>query len=299
MHLNHNTRGAIYMVIAMLAFTSIDAITKHVMQSMNIGQLMFVRGIFATILIGLFANCQGAFRLSRSLMSAQVMFRTIGELGAAICFLLAVGFMPLANITAVLQAQPLAVTLGASIFYSETVGWRRWTAVLAGFLGVLIIVQPGMEGFNAYALMALVSVAFGTLRDLTTRSIPSTIPSPLISAVSALLICLMGAGLISPLGGWRPMSLESIGLLAVAAGLILVGYHSMIVATRVGEISFVTSFQYISLLWAMLLGYLMFNDVPTPFVIVGAVIIVASGLHTIYRERRVNRTMLVTSTQDA
>jgi len=273
------------MAVSMAAFTINDAITKAMSSEMNFGQIMLVRGVFATVLIGALAWHQGALRPLRTLMMKSVALRVFGEVGGTITFLAAIVHLPLANTAAIFQALPLAVTLGAALTLGEPVGWRRWSAIAAGFIGVLIIVRPGMEGFNQFALLALVSVAFSALRDLATKRIPSHIPSLFITLVTTVTVTIAGAAILFPLGGWSPPSTGGLGLLALGAVLVLIGYQYLIQALRTGDISAVAPFRYSALLWAMLLGYLVFGDVPDAMMVLGAAIIVASGLYAFYRER--------------
>jgi drug/metabolite transporter (DMT)-like permease len=218
----------------------------------------------------------------------------IGEIGGTLTFLSAIAHMPLANAAAIFQALPLVITLGAALVFGEPVGWRRWAAIAAGFVGVLVIVRPGMAGFSEFSLLALSSVAFCTVRDLATRKIPTEIPSLFIALLTTLTVTSAGAVIMYPLGGWTPPSARTIGLLAVAAVLLLIGYQCIISALRTGDISAVAPFRYTALLWAMLLGYLAFGDKPDRYMLIGAAIIVLSGLYAFYRER-VRHRLLATS----
>jgi drug/metabolite transporter (DMT)-like permease len=161
--------------------------------------------------------------------------------------------------------------------FGEPVGWRRWLAIAIGFVGVLIIVRPGTAGFNEFSLLALSSVAFCTLRDLATRRIPTEIPSLFIALLTTLTVTTGGTLIMFPLGGWTPPSGRAVGMLAVAAILLMIGYQCIISALRTGEISAVAPFRYTALLWAMLFGYLVFGDQPDRYMLIGAAIIVLSG----------------------
>jgi drug/metabolite transporter (DMT)-like permease len=280
-----NIRGSLLMAAAMAAFTINDAITKAVSAEMNFGQIMLVRGLFATVLIAALARHQRALRPLRVLMMKAVMLRVAGEIGGTILLLAAIVKLPLANATAILQVLPLAITLGAALTFGEPVGWRRWLAIAAGFIGVLIIVRPGVEGFNQFSLFALISVIFCAVRDLATRRIPASIPSLFITLLTAVTVTIAGAGILVPLGGWTPPSGRALALLAFAAALLLVGYQCIIMALRTGDISAVAPFRYSALLWAMLFGYLVFGDRPDAMTVTGAAIIVLSGLYAFYRER--------------
>lgn len=274
---------------ATAAFTLNDTITKAVSSELNIGEIIVVRGLFAMVLVAAFAAWRGALRPLRTLLIRSVGMRVIGEIGGTLTFLSAIAHMPLANAAAIFQAQPLAITLGAALVFGEPVGWRRWLAIAAGFVGVLVIVRPGTAGFNEFSLLALAAVAFCTLRDLATRRIPAEIPSLFIALLTTCTVSAGGAAIISPLGGWTPPSAHAVGLLAVAAVLLLIGYQCIIMALRSGDISAVAPFRYTALIWAMLLGYLAFGDRPDGFMLLGAGIIVASGLYAFYRERVRNR----------
>lgn len=287
--LTPNLRGSLFMVIASAGFTANDALVKVLVGSINLGQVMLVRGLFATLLIAALAWSQGALRFPRQALHPMVAMRAMGELVGTIAFLAALAQIPLANVTAVMQALPLAVTMGAALFMGEMVGWRRWLAITVGFIGVMVIVRPGVEGFNAYSLLALVAVAACAVRDLATRRVPEEVPTLLISTVTAIIVTIVGALLIPFVGEWSPMDAVDIGLMAAAAILLLVGYQFIILSMRTGDISFAAPFRYTALLWAMLLGYLMFADVPDLLMIIGSAIVVASGLYTLYRERVVGR----------
>lgn len=292
--LSHNQRGALFMVISMAGFTTNDALIKIVTTDLNVGQVMFVRGLFATALIVLIAWHQGALKMPRLAVHPLVWLRALGEVGGTVFFIAALQNLPIANVSAVLQAVPLAVTMGAALFFGEGVGWRRWLAIIAGFIGVMIVVRPGLEGFNVYAVLALICVLFSAFRDLTTRKLPPAIPSLLVSVTTSLAVTLAGGALIAPLGGWQPVSIENLALLGSAAVLILFGYQFIVLSTREGDISYIAPFRYTSLLWSILLGFWIFGDIPDAAMIIGSLIIVGSGLYTLYREQVVGKSMTAT-----
>ena len=289
MPISSNLRAALFMVIAMAGFTLNDAITKHVIETLGFGQVMLVRGFFATVLIFLLALRSGALAHPAHLRHPTVALRALFEMMATVAFLAALAHLPLANISAVLQALPLAVTLGAALFLGEKVGWRRWLAIAVGFTGVMIVVQPGFDGFNAFSLLALLSVVMAATRDLVTRRIPEAVPSMAVSAVTALMVTLLGGVLTAAGGKWVPLTAVTTGWLLAASVLLVIGYHFIILAMRKGEISFVAPFRYTALVWALALGYLAFGEVPGPAMIVGAAIVVLSGLYALYREQAAGR----------
>lgn len=283
------------MAVSMAAFTMNDSITKALSSDMNFGQVMLVRGLFAIVLVAAFAWYQGALRPLQTLFVRPVALRVIGEVGGSVAFMAALAHLPLANTSAILQALPLAITLGAALLLGEPVGWRRWSAIVAGFVGVLIIVRPGLTGFSQYSVIALVAVAFCALRDLATRQIPAHIPSLFITLLTTLTVTSAGGAIIMPLGGWTPPSASALGLQAFSAVLLLIGYQCVISALRTGDISAVAPFRYSALLWAMLLGHVVFGDVPDAMMVLGASIIVVSGLYAFYRERIRHRALAAES----
>jgi drug/metabolite transporter (DMT)-like permease len=294
--LTPNMRGALFMAIAMAGFTMNDALTKMASGDVNMGQVMLIRGVFATGMIALIALQQGALRQVAQVLHPMVAVRVASEVGGTICFLIALAHLPIANVSAVLQALPLAVTMGAALVLGEPVGWRRWLSIATGFAGVLIIVRPGFDGFSVYSLWALGCVAFCAVRDIATKRVPKEIPSFLVSTATAAAVTLSGAVLVAPMGGWTPMSGATVAMLFGASVLLIIGYQTIVMAMRTGEISFVAPFRYTALLWAILLGYLIFTDVPDLAMIAGSVVIVVSGLYMLYRERVVGRRPAAEST---
>ncbi|KJS18445.1 MAG: membrane protein [Hoeflea sp. BRH_c9] len=285
MAISPNMRGALFMSLSMAGFTINDSIIKLLTNDMSIAQVMFLRGAVASVLIYLLARQRRALRPVRLLINRWVAIRILGEVGGTVTFLLGLAHIPLANASAILQALPLAVTMGAAMFLSEPVGWRRWGAILVGFAGVLIIVRPGIEGFSPYALMIVGTVIFASARDIATRKVDSAIPSLYLSTVTAVAVTLAGLALIWPMGGWKPVSATDFGLISLAACLLLVGYQFIIMSMREGEISFVAPFRYTSLIWAVVMGMALFGEYPDVFMITGGAIVIGSGLYTLYRER--------------
>ncbi len=287
--LSPNLRGSLFMAIGMASFTFNDATVKFVAEHMNMGQVMLVRGSIATILILALAWHQGMLIPLREALHKMTILRVIGEVVGTVSFLVALVHVPLALTSAILQALPLVVTMGAAMFFGEPVGWRRWIAIIIGFSGVLIIVRPGNEGVSPYIFLIVITVVFAALRDLATRKVPRTIPVLMISALTSAGVSLAGVAMIGPLGGWTPMTLTNTLLLTLAACCVIVAYHFIILAMREGEISFVAPFRYTSLIWAILLGFLFFGDLPDIPMIIGSIIVIGSGLYTLYRERIVDR----------
>ncbi|MEH6527826.1 MAG: DMT family transporter [Sneathiella sp.] len=287
--LSDNMRGAAYMSISMAAFVLNDTTMKLAAEHLSMFQAMFLRGIFTTVLLGALTayNKAFVFRIPKADRKTLIL-RLIGEIGGTVCFLTALFNMPIANATAILQALPLAVTLAGALFLKEIVGWRRYLAIAVGFIGVLIIVRPGSDGFNEFSLWAVAAVFFIVLRDLATRQLSPAIPSLFVSLLTSIAILLVG-GILSFTMEWKPVTAEGLGLLSGAAVFVIFGYLFSVMAMRVGDISFSSPFRYTILLWAIILGNVVFGDSPDQWTIFGSLIIVGSGVYTFYRERLMGR----------
>ncbi|CAN7311840.1 DMT family transporter [Neorhizobium sp. LjRoot104] len=283
---SENSRGALFMALAMAAFTCNDALVKSVTPELSIPQIMAVRGVMATVLIFCVARYMGVTLSAKAIMHPLVLLRTFFELGATLTFLSALARIEFAAMSSIMQALPLAVTLGAALFLSEPVGWRRWTAIGVGFLGVLIIIRPGPEGFTPAALLAVGACCFTACRDLTTKRIKADIPSLTVTLFTSLANTVLGAILIVPTGGWQPVSAYALGHLAIASVLVFAGYQAIIQSMRTGEISFIAPFRYTSLLWALVIGIFAFGERPDAYMLAGAAVVIGSGLYTFYRERQ-------------
>ncbi|MBL0373098.1 DMT family transporter [Rhizobium sp. KVB221] len=286
---NDNFKGALLISLAMAGFTLSDAMIKLVTPHMYTGQIMFVRGAITSVLIFAVAWKLGALRPPRVLADRYLLLRTLGEIVASITYITALGSLPLPNASAILQMLPLAVTMGAAVFFGESVGWRRWGAILVGLIGVLIIIRPGAEGFTVSALLVVVSVLAAATRDLATRRINPNIPSLLISAVTALVVTMVGAVLIVPFGGWKPVAAFDLGALTIGALALFGGYQAVIMAMRTGDMSFVAPFRYTSLIWSIALGAFMLGEFPDTWMLVGSAIVIAAGLYAFNRERQRHR----------
>ncbi|WP_299632421.1 DMT family transporter [uncultured Roseobacter sp.] len=277
------------MMASMACFTVNDALIKATGGVVPLFQLLVLRGVLATLLIALLAGSRGAFRVRASRRDwALIILRSVSEVGAAYFFVTALLNMPLANITAILQVLPLTVTLGSALIFREAIGWRRMTAILIGFCGMLLIVRPGPEGFTQWSLYALIAVLCVTARDLSTRRISPEVPSLLVT-FSASLTVLIAAGLASLSIEWAPITPSLGGLIAASSLFIVGGYFFSVQVMRAGDVSFIAPFRYTGLIWALLLGWVVFGEWPGMMTLLGAGIIVATGLFTLYREHALMR----------
>lgn len=273
------------MSASMAGFVLNDTLMKSLSGEVPLFQAIFVRGLFASAVILFLAWQSGALRFRPQPRDRRlIIVRMFSEALTTSFFLTALFNMPLANATAILQAASLGVPLAAAWFLGDRVGWRRYLAISIGFCGVLLIVRPGGEGFNIYSLSALAAVAAVVLRDLVTRQISREVPGLGVTVATSLTItALGGAGTV--LWGHVVLTWEMIAILAASSGFLLVGYYAGVEAMRVGEVGAVSPFRYTNLIWALILGFAVFGDLPGPLTILGAVVVVASGLYTLHRQR--------------
>lgn len=289
MPLSENARGALWMAIAMAAFTINDTCMKAVTESLPLYQSIFLRGLATTLAIAFIAHRAGTltFRVAPE-DRRWLALRIVGEVGGTVTFLTALRQMPLANLSAILQSLPLAVTLGAALWLNQPVGWRRLLAIGVGFLGVLLIIRPGTEGFDRWALLGVVSVAFVVLRDLATRRLSSDMPSVAVALTAAASVTLM-ALVVMPFSGWVTPDPRETALILGASAFLVTGYITIVMATRTGDIGLVAPFRYTSLIFAVVLGWAVFGQFPDNLTLIGGAVVILTGLYTFHRERRLGR----------
>jgi drug/metabolite transporter (DMT)-like permease len=287
--ISDNLRGILLMCTSMAAFTINDTFMKSVTQSLPLYQTIGLRGLIAVAGLTLLAFATGAFRFRPNRRDAGlILLRSLADVAATITFLTALLHMPLANLSAILQALPLLITLGAAVVYGDRIGWRRMTAILVGLIGVLIIIRPGTEGFDRWSLLGVASVLCVVVRDLSVRPLQGAVPSALVALGAAVAVSLMGwTGTL--MQGWQsPTGWDLVRVLG--AGLFLiVGYLSSVMAMRHGDIGLVAPFRYTSLLWAIALGFVVFGNLPDRWTMIGAGIVISAGLFTLWRERQLRR----------
>lgn len=284
-----NARGALLMMASMAGFTLNDTCIKATDGALPLAQLLTLRGAMSTLLIFGLARYLGVLRFDLSRRDwLLVGLRSLSETAAAYFFLTALLNMPLANVTAILQVLPLTVTLGAALFFGDPVGWRRMMAIAVGFAGMLLIVRPGPDGFSPDALYALAAVVCVTVRDLATRRMSVGVSSMSVTLISSLTVFLFFA--VGALGvDWQPVDMR-LGLLLIGSSVFILGaYLFSVMVMRVGDVSVIAPFRYTGLIWALVLGWLAFGDWPDGLTLIGAGIVVATGVFTLYREHRAAR----------
>ncbi len=292
MALSDSLRGAALMTVAMVAFTINDTFMKAATAEVPVFEAIVLRGALTTAALLIMSLRMGGLQLQVARGDRLwIGLRTFGEVAGTFTFLLALKHMPLANLSAILQFLPLAVTLTAALLLGERVGWRRLTAIGVGFVGVMLIVRPGTEGFDRWSILGLLSVACVVMRDLATRRISSGMSSVTVAFLAGLSVT-AGAGLMLPFTDVAPVSALRAAQLAGAAGFLIVGYLTVVMAMRVGDVAVIAPFRYASLVAAIILGWLVFGQWPDGWTLLGSAIVVATGIYTFSRERRIGRQRL-------
>lgn len=272
-----NRKGIRLMVLSMACFISNDALVKFLSQSLPSGTIILVRGLMASALMLLALRATGTAVPARQLFSRPVLTRAAIDGLATFAYLLSLFQLPLANATAINMATPLVITLLAVLWLREQVMPRQWLAIAAGFAGVLLVIQPRAEGFNAFAWLCLLGTVLHALRDLLTRRIAPEVPSLVITLATAVVVTAM-AGLLCLYQGWQAPSAAQGAMLAAAAAFLAGGYHFIIRSTRLGDLSVVAPFRYSGLLMAVALGWAVWGSVPNALASAGIVLVVVSGL---------------------
>jgi len=284
-----NMRGAALMALAMLGFAIEDMLIKQLSGNLPAGQILVMICIGGALIFGGLAVLHGDPLLSPVLRNRGFQIRFMAELIGTAGFVSAIVLIPLSTASAILQATPLVVTLGAAVFLGEKVGWRRWAAILAGLCGVLLIIRPGTADFHIFALGAVVGVLGLAARDLATRRLPVEISSRVV-ALYGFVAAFFSGLLLLALGlagsGWQPTTGGDNLRLALALLAGVAAYYAIVLATRIGEMSVIAPYRYTRLVFALIIGMLVFGERPDALTLLGAVIVVTSGVYTLWREAR-------------
>ena len=289
MRLNHNMKGAALMTGCVFAYVINDAFMKFLFSDIALFQAVFLRSIITVPPVLLLVWVTKVTLRNLAKQDIRLIWLRVGaEICTTIAFLTALKYMPLANVTAILQALPLALMMAAALFLAEPIGWRWWSAILVGFVGVLIVVRPGLDGFNIYSLSALLAIIFITVREITTRKLASEVPT-----ISVVLSTAGGSALFAGImmigTKWHAVSTTSGLLLTGAAFAVLIVTLLSVMAMRTGEIGFVSSFRYTSMLGAIGLGILIFGEWPDQPTLAETLIIVITDIYTFHREQKVSK----------
>jgi drug/metabolite transporter (DMT)-like permease len=267
----------------MASYTVNDVLVKQILLTYPVGEVIFVRGVMCSLLIGAFAVWAGHGRELRAPMSRLLASRSLCDGLSTAGFIAGLAHMQLANIAAVLQIAPLIITAISVVLYREVVGWRRWSAISLGFFGALLVVKPVPSEFNIWALVAAASAVAAAVREIQTRHIGRSVPVLVVAFWGAVSITVCGLFFMVT-EDWRMFGGGELFQLFVAAVFVGMAIFLLALGFRDVDLSVVAPFRYTYLLTSALGGYLVFREVPDPWTVVGAGLIVGSGIFTLHRE---------------
>lgn len=283
-----NLVGSVWMIAAMAIFAIEDAFIKAASAMLPVGQVLILFGLGGALFFASVALFNKEPLFNKGVVSRPMLIRVVFEVSGRLFYVLALSLTPLTSVTVILQATPLVVVAGAALVFGEKVGWRRWTAIFVGLVGVVVIIQPGTDGFSMLSFLAILGMLGFSGRDLASRAAPASLSTTILGLYGFLSILAAG-GLYSVWQGVafvRPdagMSLYVLG--AVFAGVT--AYSCLMKAMRTGEVSAVTPFRYSRLLFGIALGILLFGERLSFPMIAGSALIVISGLFILWRGRQV------------
>lgn len=282
-------RAILLMILAMVLLALSDMFVKLAAALMPIGQVMFLLSALGTLVFAIWARIRGDRLLVPALFNPTVIARNGLEIVAAFGMILGVAYNPITTFATIVQATPIIVTIGAALILGEHVGWRRWLAVCIGFVGILVVLRPGTDAFAPVSLFALMGATALALRDVITRLIPQNISALTLSAwgFGATIVPGLVMLLLSP----TPPNADPTGVLAILGGVATTttGYYALTTAMRLAPASIVAPFRYTRLIFVLMIGLIVFSEIPDGMTLLGAAIIIGSGLYTFLRERRLVR----------
>ena len=249
-----NLRGILFMILAMAGFAFEDLFIKTLSAHLPVSEIIIILGSTGSIIFLIIAKLQRAPIIHKDLLNRHVITRTVFELFGALFFVIAIALTPLSSASAILQITPLLVTIGAAVFFRENVGWRRWTAVLIGFIGVLLILRPGFGSFMPASIFALLEAMFLAGRDLATRAMEVKLPSVTIALYAFLAFGISGIFIMPFNSAMIALTSTDIMYFIGASVFGVIAYYSLVIASRIGEMSVISPFRYSRIVFAMLLS---------------------------------------------
>ena len=286
----NNLNGILFVIASMAAFTMEDMFIKRLSGEIPVGQILIMLGFGSGAVFAAVALYKGDNLFAPAAWRGAAILRTLSEAVGAMAFASALAVVDISTVAAVFQALPLVITMGAALFLGEQVGWRRWSAICVGFAGVLLIVRPGLDGFDPSVLLVLFAVLAIAARDLLTRLVDTTVSSAVVS-FQAFASLIAAGGLLLAFTPGEATAIDGRQALMMLGGTAfgVAGYYAIVVATRIGDASAITPFRYSRLLFSILVGVLVFGERPDALTLAGATLIIGSGLYTFVRERRLLR----------
>ena len=287
-HVDSPSRGIALMLTGIFVLTLNDATAKWLTEGYPVPQIISLRGIFILLPLAVVLYLRGGTGAFKPARIRNQALRALCFIGSTFCIITALSLMPLADAIAFTFSGPLIVAALAPFLLGERVGWRRWSAILVGFAGVIIMARPTPNAFQWVALIAFGAAFWGALRDMVTRRISTEEPSDLILYYSTAAVMIIG-GLAAFFYPWRMPGTADLALFALLGVLNGGAHYMMIEAHRWAEASIIAPFRYTALVWALILGFVIWGDVPDVWLLCGASLVVGSGLYILHRETRLHK----------
>jgi len=281
----NNLKAAAFVVIAMSMITTNDAIVKHITQVFNVGQIMFLRGAVIFVIFACVMRLRGQPIFSRRSLHRWNLMRALFELGATLFFLTGLSLLPIAVASTLGFSSPIFLAVLAGLILKEKVGLDRWIVILIGFGGVMLITNPFSAEASWAVIFPIICAFFVALRDIAIRYVPADLPSSQVAFTNAWVV-MLGGGIYSIFQGWGEADLHWYLWFIALGAIIYSGYLCLIIGSRLGELSFISPFKYVSIIIAILYGYLIWGEQPTMSMLAGAAVIVFSGIILLSTEKR-------------
>jgi drug/metabolite transporter (DMT)-like permease len=279
------------MILCQFSFATNDAMVKFIYQSYNeifvLNQLIFIRGIFALLFIGVFLYFKKQLNFKVIFSSRQLTVRGLLEALAAVCFFIGVATLPFGMVYILLSLAPIILTMFGALFLNEKVRWRRWTAVILGFVGVVIVINPGELRFGYFFIFPLLSAILLSFRDMYTKKIKGNFHSLQIAFITCLVVTIF-FGFLSIYKTYS-FSLKEVAILFVSSFFLSLGYIFSIATIKVALVSVTSTFRYSVIIWGILYGYFYFNEIPNTNTYIGAIMIIISGIVIISRQKQLGK----------
>jgi drug/metabolite transporter (DMT)-like permease len=289
--INNELLGILYMILCQFSFATNDAMVKFIYQSYNeifvLNQLIFIRGIFALLFIGVFLYFKKQLNFKVIFSSRQLTVRGLLEALAAVCFFIGVATLPFGMVYILLSLAPIILTMFGALFLNEKVRWRRWTAVILGFVGVVIVINPGELRFGYFFIFPLLSAILLSFRDMYTKKIKGNFHSLQIAFITCLVVTIF-FGFLSIYKTYS-FSLKEVAILFVSSFFLSLGYIFSIATIKVALVSVTSTFRYSVIIWGILYGYFYFNEIPNTNTYIGAIMIIISGIVIISRQKQLGK----------
>ena len=278
------------MIISMACFAVGDMSVKLASEELPSGEVMIFLGLGCAIVFAIMLKRSGESPWNRAFFERSVMLRNTGEIIGAYGMFMALLHSPLSTVTAITQTSPLLLTIAAAVVFKEKVGKHRVGAVIIGFIGALIVIRPGMAGFDQYSLLACIAVLGLSMRDIGSRLTRRSISSLLLSFYSGLTLLALGCFLLLLSGGAQVPSLATSFILVCMVASVSLGLLMVTQSIRIGEISVISPFRYVRLFFAALLGVFILGETIDGYTIIGSLITILAGIYIWVRENRIGQT---------